>query len=218
MTQLQRVGGDINKVHPRHRKTLNDFNSHILGAVVKSPTAMNAALRNLKSEEVEHLEEGPRKQQTRADNKARDARIGEKFKRAARASGDYVPPPEPFEHQSKVAHNKALGRALRKMPTAPVPGDKMRSHAIMVHPETNQRVLVNRTHAKNYRASEGWREVAPGMKLKKEEVVNEKAPPGAKYERMVKHIKDKYSEDGTLTPKEKAIAYATAWKAKNSGK
>jgi hypothetical protein len=52
----------------------------------------------------------------------------------------------------------------------------------------------------------------------KEEVVNEKAPPGAKYERMVKHIKDKYSEDGTLTPKEKAIAYATAWKAKNSGK
>jgi hypothetical protein len=54
--------------------------------------------------------------------------------------------------------------------------------------------------------------------MKKEEVVNEKAPPGAKYERMVKHIKDKYSEDGTLTPKEKAIAYATAWKAKNSGK
>jgi hypothetical protein len=52
----------------------------------------------------------------------------------------------------------------------------------------------------------------------KEDVVNEKAPPGAKYERMVKHIKDKYSEDGTLTPKEKAIAYATAWKAKNSGK
>ena len=56
--------------------------------------------------------------------------------------------------------------------------------------------------------------------MKKEEVehVVEKAPPGAKYERMVKHIKGKYSEDGTLTPKEKAIAYATAWKAKNSGK
>jgi hypothetical protein len=52
----------------------------------------------------------------------------------------------------------------------------------------------------------------------KEEVVNEKAPPGAKYERMVKHIKNQYSKDGTLTPKEKAIAYATAWKAKNSGK
>ena len=56
--------------------------------------------------------------------------------------------------------------------------------------------------------------------LKKEEVeqIDEKAPPGAKYERMVKHIKNQYSKDGTLTPQEKAIAYATAWKAKNSGK
>jgi len=31
---------------------------------------------------------------------------------------------------------------------------------------------------------------------------------------MVKHIKKGYSDDG-LTKKEKAIAYATAWKAKN---
>jgi hypothetical protein len=58
------------------------------------------------------------------------------------------------------------------------------------------------------------------VKMAKEEVeqVVEKAPPGAKYERMVKHIKNQYSKDGTLTPQEKAIAYATAWKAKNSGK
>jgi hypothetical protein len=50
--------------------------------------------------------------------------------------------------------------------------------------------------------------------LKKEEVeqVSEKAPPGAKYERMVKHIKSGYAKGG-LTPKEKSIAYATAWKA-----
>lgn len=41
--------------------------------------------------------------------------------------------------------------------------------------------------------------------------IQEKAPPGAKYERMVKHIKKRYSQDG-LTDKEKAIAYATAWK------
>jgi hypothetical protein len=45
--------------------------------------------------------------------------------------------------------------------------------------------------------------------------LKEKAPPGAKYERMVKHIKANYAKDG-LTDKEKAIAYATAWKAKNS--
>jgi hypothetical protein len=47
----------------------------------------------------------------------------------------------------------------------------------------------------------------------KEEQIDEKAPPGAKFERMVKHIKKGYSKDG-LTAKEKGIAYATAWKAK----
>ena len=48
--------------------------------------------------------------------------------------------------------------------------------------------------------------------------VNEKAPPGDKAERMVKHIKKNYSKDGKLTPTEKSIAYATAWKARNAGK
>ncbi len=42
----------------------------------------------------------------------------------------------------------------------------------------------------------------------------EKAPPGSKYERMVKHIKKGYAKGG-LTPQEKSIAYATAWKAYN---
>ncbi len=42
--------------------------------------------------------------------------------------------------------------------------------------------------------------------------VNEDAPPGAKYERMVKHIKKSYKKDGKLTDEEKSIAYATAWK------
>jgi hypothetical protein len=54
----------------------------------------------------------------------------------------------------------------------------------------------------------------------KEEIesVDEKAPPGAKAERMVKHIKKGYADDGKLTDREKAIAYATAWKAKKAGK
>jgi len=53
-------------------------------------------------------------------------------------------------------------------------------------------------------------------KLWTEEVeqVDEKAPPGAKYERMVKHIKKGYAKGG-LTDKERSIAYATAWKAHN---
>lgn len=46
----------------------------------------------------------------------------------------------------------------------------------------------------------------------------EEAPPGKKFERMVKHIKKGYSKDGKLTDKEKSIAYATAWKAKNKDK
>jgi hypothetical protein len=50
-----------------------------------------------------------------------------------------------------------------------------------------------------------------------EGITLEKAPPGAKAERMVKHIKKGYSKDGKLTPKEKSIAYATAWKAHNKG-
>jgi hypothetical protein len=48
--------------------------------------------------------------------------------------------------------------------------------------------------------------------------VDEVAPPGAKAERMVKHIKKGYAKDGNLSKKEKSIAYATAWKAKKAGK
>jgi hypothetical protein len=47
--------------------------------------------------------------------------------------------------------------------------------------------------------------------------VDEVAPPGAKAERMVKHIKKGYAKDGNLSKKEKGIAYATAWKAKKEG-
>jgi hypothetical protein len=43
----------------------------------------------------------------------------------------------------------------------------------------------------------------------------ESAPPTAKGERMVKHIKQGYADDGKLTDKERGIAYATAWKAHN---
>lgn len=48
----------------------------------------------------------------------------------------------------------------------------------------------------------------------KKKKMDEKAPPGAKFERMVKHIKKGYAKDG-LTKQEKSIAYATAWKAYN---
>jgi hypothetical protein len=46
----------------------------------------------------------------------------------------------------------------------------------------------------------------------------ESAPPTAKGERMVKHVKKGYAKDGNLTDKEKGIAYATAWKQHNKDK
>ena len=54
--------------------------------------------------------------------------------------------------------------------------------------------------------------------LRGEEPVAEKAPPGAKAERMVKGIKKSLSKDGHLSDKDKAIAYATTWKAHKQGK
>ena len=42
--------------------------------------------------------------------------------------------------------------------------------------------------------------------------LTEVAPPSAKHERMIKHIKKGYAKDGKLTKREKSIAYATAWK------
>jgi len=48
--------------------------------------------------------------------------------------------------------------------------------------------------------------------------VDEVAPPGARAERMVKGIKKSLSKDGHLSDKDKAIAYATTWKAHKAGK
>ena len=59
--------------------------------------------------------------------------------------------------------------------------------------------------------------VKAGYEMEGEEI-SEKAPPGAKFERMVKHIKKGYAEKGGLTKNEKSIAYATAWKSKNKKK
>ena len=74
----------------------------------------------------------------------------------------------------------------------------------------------NKMFAKSWKRREGIAKAAD--KLAKEETIAEKAPPGAKFERMVKHIKKGYAKDGELTAKEKGIAFATAWKAKNREK
>ena len=61
------------------------------------------------------------------------------------------------------------------------------------------------------------KELAVALGHKKASQVAEVAPPGAKAERMVKGIKKSLSKDGHLSGKDKAIAYATTWKARNKG-
>jgi hypothetical protein len=64
----------------------------------------------------------------------------------------------------------------------------------------------------------GVKGAARGFSGKEGAEVVEKAPPGDKAERMVKHIKKGYADDGKLTKKERGIAYATAWKQHNKEK
>jgi hypothetical protein len=66
-------------------------------------------------------------------------------------------------------------------------------------------------------AANAAQQAATAIAKKKKAGVDEAAPPGAKAERMVKHIKKGYAKDGKLSDKEKSIAYATAWKAHNKG-
>jgi hypothetical protein len=73
--------------------------------------------------------------------------------------------------------------------------------------------------AERYGSEERGKKVAGAilkkLRMKEEaEQLGEKAPPGKKFERMVKHIKKGY-ESGGLTKQEKGIAYATAWKSYN---
>ena len=81
---------------------------------------------------------------------------------------------------------------------------------------------IAKSAGERYGSKERGEKVA-GAVLKKlranegEGCMDEVAPPGAKAERMVKHIKKGYAKDGKLSKKEKGIAYATAWKAHNKG-
>jgi hypothetical protein len=81
---------------------------------------------------------------------------------------------------------------------------------------------IAKSAGERYGSKERGEKVA-GAVLKKlranegEGCMDEVAPPGAKAERMVKHIKKGYAKDGKLTGKEKAIAYATTWAARNKG-
>jgi pyrimidine deaminase RibD-like protein len=96
-----------------------------------------------------------------------------------------------------------LGQIFDKIPAAVAEGDPATATRGDPHPENDFYFPVK----------DQWPE-----KLGPMGKVAEDAPPGAKAERMVKHIKKGYARDGKLTDKEKSIAFATAWKAHNAGK
>jgi len=51
-------------------------------------------------------------------------------------------------------------------PVAPVPGQKWKDHAVMVNGK--HRVVIHRKNIGNYSKEEGWKEVAPGQKVKED--------------------------------------------------
>tara|TARA_B100000073_G_scaffold322642_1_gene304131 strand:+ start:1416 stop:1886 length:471 start_codon:yes stop_codon:yes gene_type:complete len=97
-------------------------------------------------------------------------------------------------------------------------GKKKKSGNVEVMPTINdgQKGMVTKptNEAKNYPGPlyAPWSAVVKGRGF---DPLEEVAPPGKKYERMVKHIKKSYAKDGKLSDDEKSIAYATAWKHKN---
>lgn len=72
-----------------------------------------------------------------------------------------------MEHGKKDCHECTVKESA---PVAPVPGQKWKDHAVMVNGK--QRLVVNRKAAKNYPESEGWKEVAPGTKLKEDQKIS----------------------------------------------
>jgi hypothetical protein len=108
---------------------------------------------------------------------------------------------EAKEHEESMAR---YGVGYLKGVVAAGPGSRA-----LVPYEDAKRELARRAAAYELRSQ--------GDQKTNEQGVAEVAPPGAEAERMVKHIKQGYAKDGKLTDKEKAIAYATTWKAHNQG-
>ena len=70
----------------------------------------------------------------------------------------------------QTAHDYLMSELDEQAPVAPVPGMKFKNQAVMVHPETKSRVVINRKNIDNY-TSDGYKEVRPGQKLKEDEEV-----------------------------------------------
>jgi hypothetical protein len=69
-----------------------------------------------------------------------------------------------YHSDSRV--KKDIQKLSEQAPVAPVPGQKWKDHAVMVN--GRQRVVIHRKNAKNYPETDGWKEVAPGQKVKED--------------------------------------------------
>lgn len=123
--------------------------------------------------------------------------------------GRKVPNCVPVKEEEQIDEVSA-GLAQRAAHRAFVKSDKMKADA---KKESDMHSYVQAVHKGEKKSKQGVKFAKYAAKKMEEAQIDEKAPPGAKFERMVKHIKKGYSKDG-LTAKEKSIAYATAWKAK----
>ena len=123
----------------------------------------------------------------------------------------YQDEPEELDEYTQAEYDQAIGDFKAKGGrTQQLPPGKAKNPI-----STASRHIAGRGEAgKGKPAGRGAKVTADGKPVVD---VYEKAPPGAKAERMVKHIKQDYAKDGKLTKKEKGIAYATAWKAHNKG-
>ena len=84
----------------------------------------------------------------------------------------------------------------------------MKGAHVEVMPDIEDGAQIDKAEAKKHKKYV----LKTAKKQMKEDKIQEVAPPGKKYERMVKHIKKNYPKD------KEGIAYATAWKHKNKNK
>lgn len=103
-------------------------------------------------------------------------------------------------------------------PVGPVPGMKWKDYAVMVHKDSGQRVVIHRKNVGNYPEHEGWKEVAPGQKVRKEELEKfsdwiQEASCGSKTDMIKKAVKkmreevEAETEDEVEQLEEATLAY-----------
>jgi hypothetical protein len=122
-------------------------------------------LAKLRNEEVEELDESVFADKEQAQS------VASKLK-SKHEDGNYSVVADHGKHRVVHAYHsdsrvkKDIQKLSEQAPVAPVPGQKWKDHAVMVN--GRQRVVIHRKNIGNYSKEEGWKEVAPGQKVKED--------------------------------------------------